>query len=500
MISRRRPLDDFLASADRRTLALMLGGGLALTGALVGLSLAVIGPIYTTALVIALAGGVWIIAGLRNALWAIIGVIALLPYATLPFKVVVTPTFLDIAMGAFFFLYIGEWLTGERRRLATTPVHVLVVLFMVLATFNFVAGLRYGGLTSTVIRRFAEFLLSMSFSLVLVDVLKEQEDLRQFVLIIMLAGTAAAALGIVLWVMPDTLAESLLRRLSVIGYPDAGIIHYVEDNPELPERAIATTVDPNALGGLLVMIAALVAPQVFTENPITKRRWLPWVMLGTLSLGLLLTLSRGSMLAFAVALIFIGAMRYRKLLLILMGGAVLILVLPWTQYYVARMLEGFQGVDLATQMRFGEFKDSFKLISRYPLFGVGFSGTPDIDIYLAVSNVYLAIAANMGLLGLGAFLTLIGSVLAYGLRAYRQVANIPGLRPILLGLLAGLVGALVNGMFDHYFFNLAFHPAVTILWTFIGLTLATSRLALASAAKRRRRPIVPPAPAGVAGP
>jgi hypothetical protein len=40
---------------------------------------------------------------------------------------------------------------------------------------------------------------------------------------------------------------------------------------------------------------------------------------------------------------------------------------------VAHFVEGLQGQDLATQMRFGEFKDAFILIERHPL-GVGFAG------------------------------------------------------------------------------------------------------------------------------
>ena len=44
--------------------------------------------------------------------------------------------------------------------------------------------------------------------------------------------------------------------------------------------------------------------------------------------------------------------------------------------------------------------------------------------------------------------------------------------------MAGIVGTLFNGIFDHYFFNLAFHPEVTILWIFVGLTLSASRIAL----------------------
>jgi O-antigen ligase len=264
----------------------------------------------------------------------------------------------------------------------------------------------------------------------------------------------------------------------VIGYPADNIIQYIESNPDLPERAIGTAANPNTLGGFLVMIAALVAPQAMARNPVVGKQWHAIAALGALVVALILTFSRGSMLAFGAALVFIAALRYRKLLLILALIAVLILVLPWTQFYVTRLVEGFQGADLATQMRFGEYQDALTLIMRYPLLGVGFSGTPDVDLYLGVANVYLTIASNMGLLGLGAFLLLMGAVFLYAWQASEWLNRVPGLRPILLGLLAALVGALANGIFDHYFFNIGFHPAVTILWTYMGLTLASSRIAL----------------------
>lgn len=479
----KRPLQDFIATSDRRLVALALGATLALIAALLGLSLALIGPIFTVVLLAALAGAIWIVSGLENALWSVIGVITLLPFATLPIKVVLTPTFLDMVMGVVFLLYLAQWMTGERRKLATTPVHPFIVLFIVLSIFSFVAGLRYAGLTSRVIRSFAELILSMSFALVLVDVLRTYEQIRRMLLVIILGGAMAALIGIVLWVIPDQLAERILARLSIIGYPEGGVIQYIEQNPELSERAISTSVNPNALGGLLVMIAALATPQLITRHPLTGRRWHAIPVLLVLVVCLILTFSRGSMLAFGAAVVFIAALRYRKLLLVLVALSLLLLLLPWSQTYIERFVAGFQGAnaDLATQMRFGEYKDALILIRRYPLLGVGFAGAPDIDIYLGVSNVYLSLAGNMGLLGLGAFILLIAVLFVYAWRAHPYLDNLPGMYAVWLGLLAGVVGALCNGIFDHYFFNLEFHAAITIFWVFVGLTLAASRIALETA-------------------
>lgn len=470
-------LTDFITRTDRRTLSFFIGGGLALIAVILGIALAFVGPLLTIIMLVVLAAALWVISDLEYALWSIIGVIALLPFATLPFKIVITPSFLNLAMGAFLFLYVMQWMTGERRRLETTPVHPLLILFVVLSLFSFVMGLRHAGLTSRSLRVFAELMLSMTFALILVDVLKNERMLKRFARILILAGVAAALIGIVLWVMPDRLAEAVLIRLSVIGYPSGGVIRYVEQNPELPERAIGTAVNPNSMGGFLVMVAALAAPQMVSNEPLFGKQWISYVFFGILGVCLVLTFSRGSMLALGAALFVIAALRYRKLLWIMIAVGLLILLLPWTQFYIERFIEGFQGADLATQMRFGEYTDALRLITRYPVIGAGFTGAPDIDLYLAVANVYLTIASNMGLVGLSAFLTLILAVFLYAWNSRQSLAERPQMYAIWMGSWAGLLGALVNGLFDHYFFNLEFSHAVALFWIYIGMTLAVSRVA-----------------------
>jgi O-antigen ligase len=464
----------FVTSTDRKRVALMLGALLALIGGVVGVMLALTGPIITVALLAALLLAVWALTNLEIGTWGMVAVIALLPLGTLPFKIVLTPTFLDLAMGGVFAVYLMQWMTGQRRRLVTTPLHTLILAFMLLVTFNFVMGLRYAGLTSTLLRFFAELLLSITLALLLVDMLRAPEQLKRLALVLMVAGTASALLGIILYVMPDALAESVLVRLSVFGYPDGGVISYIESLPWLPERAISTWVEPNRLGGFLVIVAALIAPQLGTRYPVVRKRWIAAAMLAVVVVCLVLTYSRGAMLGFAAALMYIAALRYRRLLLVMIVIGGLLLALPFTQDYLARFVEGAQGADLATQMRFGEYGDAVQLIARYPVVGVGFGGSPDIDLYLGVSSIYLYIAEAMGLVGLVAFLLVMVAIFAYATAMRHGVQKLPGLEALRLGLTAALLGILVSGIFDHYFFNIEFHHAVTMLWLTVGLTLTVS--------------------------
>jgi O-antigen ligase len=232
-------------------------------------------------------------------------------------------------------------------------------------------------------------------------------------------------------------------------------------------------VDPNVLGSLLYLTLGAAVLQLFSPQPLIHRRYLV-PMVGVMVLCLGLTRSRSALAGGGLALAIVGTLRYRKLGPVLVGALVLMLLLPQTQDYVAHLIEGLQGEDLATKMRFGEYKDAFILIRRYPWLGVGFSGSPDIDTYIGVSSVYLLIAEQMGLLGLASFLVVVVVFLARFWRNRNRVAADPALEPTWWGLHAGIFGALVGGVFDHYFFNLDFHHSVTLFWLVLGLATAAT--------------------------
>ncbi len=469
----------WIARLDRRVYALLIGLAIGIVGGLIGLLIAAVDPLIAAGVILGGLAGLYVLTNVSAALYAMIAVMAFLPFGTFPIKIGFTPTLLDGAMGAFLLVYLFQWMTGRRRFFRLTPVHAPLLLYMGWLILSFVLGLRYGAPTSTILREFAETLLSISMVVVLVDLLRDPASLRRVMLVVMAVAGTQALVAVILYLMPDPLAERTLIRLARIGYPNGGVIRYVEDNPALAERAIGTWVDPNALGGFLVVTAAMVAPQVFARKPVVRWRWLAWGILGILGVALLLTYSRASMLALGLSILFVGLFRgYRKFLPLLMAGFVVMLLLPQTQDYLVRFVEAFTGSDLSTQMRLGEYGDAFRLISRYPVTGVGFTGTPEIDIYTDAASMYLIMANEIGLVGVGLFGLTMLSVFAYGLRAWRRVRDNFELRSVLLGFHAALLAALLNGSADLYFFRLDFHASITLLWLTVALALAGSRLVL----------------------
>jgi polysaccharide biosynthesis protein PslJ len=469
-------LQQWYAALDRRLAALFVGAVIGTLGGGVGLLLAAAGPVITIGVVFGALAGLYILTSVSAALYGVIFVMILLPFGTLPVRVGVTPTFLDAALGAFLVVYLTQWMTGRRQRIQLTPVHILVALYMMWLMLTFALGLRYAMPTSAILRQFAETLLSISMVFILVDLLRDPMILRRLVLVVIIAIGIEAAAALVLYVLPDTTAESILVRLARLGYPNGGVIRYVESNPELPERAIGTWVDPNAFGGVLAVSAAMIAPQVFARKPVLRYRWLTLGVLGIVSLALILTFSRASALAFAAGMGVIALLRYRRFIPLLIVGGLLLLLLPQTQAYIARFTQGFAGADLATQMRIGEYTDALRLIGRYPVFGVGFTGTPDNDIYTNAASLYLIMANQIGLAGVALFLITIGAIFVYGAVRYRRAAQNADLDSIHLGYHVALLTALVNGAADLYFFRIDFQASILLFWSTAALALASSHL------------------------
>ena len=454
-----------------------------LFAALGGLALALGGPLVGLALALVGLAAFVVLRNMEVGLWGVIGIVCLLPFATLPVDIGLTPTFLDVAMGAVVGVWLLQLVTGRQRTIITTPLTVPLVVFIIVAIFSFIFGLSNGPLTPTLLRRFAELLLSLGFVLVVVDYSRNWVRLERLVKTLIFAGAAAALFGIILWLMPEETANTVLNALQRLGYPEGWVIRYIEENPELAERAIGTSVDPNSFGGLLLLIGSLIAPQLVTRQPLLPR----WVIGGAMGLvigALVLTFSRGAMVGLAAGLAFVAVIRYRRLIPYMLVLSALFLLLPIAQEYIARFIAGFQGTDLATQMRFGEYTDALRLIGRYPVFGVGFAGSPDIDVYLGVANVYLTIGQQMGLLGLLTFFVVMGTLFGYALANRSFFANHPRRDALWLGLHAAVAGGLVSGIFDHYLFNTEFHHAVTIFWLLVAMAVASTRLGARDAASK----------------
>jgi hypothetical protein len=465
---------DWLVGVDPRRARSAILGATAVAVIAATAAAVFVHPAAGVALVLALVAAPVLLGSVDLAFLAVVAVITLLPFAAVPLGIGFNPTFLDLALAALYGILVLRLATREQPALRWPPLSAGVLLFAAVMVLAFLVGTAQGIPTRNEMRTFAELVLACGLFFVVANLVEDRAAVRRAYLALVGCGSLAAAVGLVLVVLPDGVQTSLLSLLGPLDYPTGlTTLRFINDDPSRLQRATGTSIDPNSFGGMLAVVAALLAPQAVSRAPLVARR-VAVVLLAVTVLALLATVSRGSLLGFAAALAVLGLARDRRLLGWLVLGAVALValaqVLPWTAAYIDHFQAGLRLEDRATQMRAGEYRDALRLVSRYPVLGVGFGGPRDVDLYRGVSMLYLIIAETMGLVGLAAFLGVLLAAVVRLTAAWRSMAP-TGLRAVVLGCLAAVVAALTSGLVDHYFFT--YPHAFALLWLVVGLGMST---------------------------
>jgi hypothetical protein len=402
--------------------------------------------------------------------------------ATLPFGVIPVPlagaqlTFVDAVLIATFVAVFARWIFA-RTPVPLDPTGIALIGFVVIAIAAFIAGGSVTPITPEQVRRTGKLLASLLLFIVARGVLTTPGRIAGVTRALMLAGAVQGTIGTVLRFLSPLTQLTFLTRLQVIGYPTSDVLRYVpgaNDTYTDQLRAIGTSVDPNVFGGTLMLALLVIIVQWASPRPVLRKSVLVLLALPTAA-GVVLSLSRASWLGLTVGLLLIGAFRYRRILVLGCIGALCVLATPFGQAIVARFIGGFSSADPATAFRLGEYTNALTLLGRYPLLGIGFGASPDIDVTAGVSSVYLLVAEQTGLVGLAVYLVALGSAWLMGVRGLQRGhdARLQGIR---LAFLAALSGALVTGLLDHYFANQAFPHAVALFWLYAAVLVSATRL------------------------
>lgn len=465
------PRDTLVRSpAVAAALALALGG-------LVG-GIAALGPLYALAGLLGLLAGYAMIVSTSAGLLTVFAIITILPFGTLPFKAIITPNFLTLALVAV----LGVWLLRllarpDRYELRLSALGLPIAGFLGLTFFSLYLGAR-GLPDAATLHNYAKFVLGVLLYFSVINCVRSRAQARLILRGLILSGGMAALIALALWALDAELTLRILLSLGRIGYPTSGrVLRFVEDDPNGLERVIGFGVDPNSFGGMLALVLALTAAQLVARQPLL-RRWLLGALVALMALALLLTFSRAALLGLIIAAAYLATVRYRRLWWIMLaaglGATILLVGLGYGEAFASRLISGLQFRDQAQQMRLAEFQNAIAIIQRYPAFGIGFGQAPDLDLTAGVSSIYLAIAQRMGLIGLAAFLAIVAAWFVGSLRALPALDEERA--SWVLGCQAGVVAALAVGLADHYFFNIEFSHMGALLWGTLGLGVAIADL------------------------
>lgn len=234
-----------------------------------------------------------------------------------------------------------------------------------------------------------------------------------------------------------------------------------EQFPELKVRIFSTLQNPNLLAGFLVVVMSLaVGIGLHTEN--TGRKLLLFAFVAVLGTCLVLTYSRGAWLSVVAVTALCGRLYNRKVLWVF-------LVIPAIALFchdgvMERLLSIFNPTDTSSTLRIALWESTVAMILDKPLLGIGWGSYwlvyPDYDFFLNnpaativhAHNMYLHIAAEIGIPGLIVFLAIIYGHARKAIQVLTQTQN-PWVAGVMLGTVAAVLGLAVNGFTDYIMFN-----------------------------------------------
>lgn len=370
---------------------------------------------------------------------------------------------------------------ARKRRLVSHPVFlslgllVSTLLLAVTAAHNLTRGISV----------FIFTIITMVFCFLVIQLINKRSQLKPILWILGATTIIASLFGLYQF------AGDLFGLPMTLTGLDPG---YIKDVFGFP-RIQAFSQEPLYFGNFLLLpIALALAFILIPQKWLSQKILMPFLALALLALGL--TLSRGAFVGlFGVAialLIFLGG-RFlsRNALIFLGGGATLGVVAVFLilsvlgptaseRFWSHLTIQDF-GRGESTVGRLTTWTQALEFWQSSPWVGIGPGnfGPASLDYpketpargWPIVNNEYLELLAETGVLGLGAFLLFITTLLGYSVKAYRRARDDPEARAILVGLTAAVVGMLVQ-------FNFFSTLYITSLWITFGLLLATQAVIL----------------------
>ena len=258
----------------------------------------------------------------------------------------------------------------------------------------------------------------------------------------------------------------LLGLLQLIISPNLAFWERLGWDPH-QNRLVSTFLDPNLLGGFLVLGLVIPLRQWLNSSP-RKHWWWVWLLIVILiNLAIFLTYSRSALLALVVFWLIVGLRYWRVALVGLLLAGLVILVSPRLQTRVV----GIFNMDITAQHRLDSWRDALTIIEQEPFLGVGYNTLPYTKarfIYQPRSHAYsgfdsslLTIATTTGSLGLAAYLAMVLLILVGLLKkiwAKRQF--------LALGVLASTVALISHSLFVN---SWLYPPVLALWWVILGL-------------------------------
>ncbi|MEW9121225.1 MAG: O-antigen ligase family protein [Thermotaleaceae bacterium] len=276
---------------------------------------------------------------------------------------------------------------------------------------------------------------------VAINIIKEPVAVKKILLILIVIGLILSLHGIYQY---------------IIGVEIPTTWYDSKHETSMRTRVFSIIGSPNILGSLLVLILPITLSFVLNE-----RGWLRKLLylgaMGAMVLCLVFTFSRGAWLAFALSAVIYTLLKDKRLAIpMVLGGILLLVLVPQIGDRIAYMLSPEYMLSSARGGRIARWTAALEAVKTSPLFGVGLGryggavAMRNIPGSFYTDNFYLKTMAEMGIVGVTAFLYLLYRGAIESLRAIRKLKD-DRLHNIGLGIFTGLIGLLAQNAVENVF-------------------------------------------------
>jgi len=415
------------------------------------------------------------------------------------------PFIVGAAVPVLLFIPLAYYLIIKRQKLIFTPVLWLVLLFHGIQVLSTVFSRDISMATDNLVRYLFEGLLLYVLTY---NVVRTLETIRKVLWVLLLAGAFLGALGFY-QILTDTYHNNYggFAQVSNAIFDTGEATVYGEVGQPRLAGAIG---EQNRHAQTMLMLVPLGLFLLWSERSILLRFAVAILTIFTM-IAVAVTFSRGAALGFGVMVMVMVFMRYIKpYQLILVGLAVALLVALLPQYSVRVVkLGGLVGLFVAQEDvtaetkadgslkgRANEMTTAALVFSDYPVLGVGPHMFPTfypeyskeagfrraVDATREAHNLYLSIAADNGLLGLGCFLAIIYVTIRDLSRARKRwIKSRPEIAYISTGFILAIVIYLTTGIAAHFSY-------IRFFWIIMALASATAYVSNAETEASEPRP------------
>lgn len=373
--------------------------------------------------------------------------------------------FLPDQLGMLYIIFLAMVFTykkviGESVNLTKSSIDIPIVLFGIIIIISTISSIDPSGS----FRDLAIHLTGIGFLVIIMNSINSLEDFNKIVTVLVFSATLIALYGLYQYIVGVEMDAAWLDS---------------ENNEGITTRIYSVFGNPNILAEYLILTIPMSVALFWDTKKISKKI----IFLGTtliMTLALVLTLSRGGWIGFAVAALIFIILVEKKILLSLIPislGAVYLL----PQTIINRILSIGNLGDSSNAYRIKIWDITLDIIRDNWVAGLGFGHLPfkqTFETYIRTMptyhahNTYLQIAAELGIPGLIAFLAFIFILFRYGYK--RLIKNENNYIKVMgAGALGGLGGLLAHGAVE----NVLYLPKIIItFWILVSFILTLTRI------------------------